>query len=208
MSESWSPTERSLTFTAGDGTTLVGDLVVPPLPRGAAVLLHPHPLYGGNRHNSVISALHVALPEAAVASLRFDFRAEFSDGVGERLDAVAAVDRLAAAVPDVPIALIGYSFGAGIALGSSDRRIDAIVAVAPPLAMMADLPAPGPPTLVLTPAHDQISPPAGNQAIVERWRRDGVSTVEHDVIEMADHSLVGSTAVVAERSVAWLALKL
>jgi alpha/beta superfamily hydrolase len=199
--------ERSVHFSASDGTALVGDLVVPRSPRAAVVLLHPHPQYGGNRHNAVVSALHAALPAAAMASLRFDFRADFTGGVGELLDAVAAVDRVIADVPDVPVALVGYSFGAWIALGVRHDEVGAVVAVAPPLAAMPATTPPEIPTLVLTPAHDQFSAPAQNRPVVERWQAEG-RPVEHAVIEMADHFLTGSIGSVAQQAVGWIAGRL
>lgn len=197
--------ERSVHFSASDGTVLVGDLSVPSSPRAAVVLLHPHPQYGGDRHNPVIAALHAALPSAAIASFRFDFRSEFTGGAGEQLDAVAAIDTVVAEVPDVPIVSVGYSFGAWIALGTRHARLDAVVAIAPPLAAMPATPTPELPTLVITPVHDQFSPTAQNQTIVERWHAEGAPPAEHVVIEMADHFLAGSTAAVAQQVTAWIA---
>jgi uncharacterized protein len=188
-------------FTAADGARLVGDLAVPERAQLAAIVCHPHPLYGGDRFNQVVSALFEALPRADIAALRFDFRTEFSGGPGERLDAIAALDELVAAVPDVPVAVLGYSFGAIVALGLGDERVTALGLVAPPLAMASGLPAPAVRTLVLTPAHDQFSPPAVSAPIVAGW---SAATVEHHKIEMADHSLAGRTGTVAELVTAWL----
>ncbi len=148
--------------------------------------------------------MYDSLPSAGIAALRFSFRAEFGDGVGERLDARAALDELAAAAPGVQLALIGYSFGAWIALGIDDDRISALVAIAPPLAVMSDVPAPSSPTLVLTPAHDQFSPPDSTEPIVDAWRQRSSAPIDVDIVDMADHFLAGRTDVVAERVVGWL----
>ena len=85
----------------------------------------------------VISALFAALPDAGVTCLRFNFRGvEGSGGVhdegdGERLDALAAIDALAAPVPgDVPLVLTGWSFGADVALSVHDARLAAWLAIA------------------------------------------------------------------------------
>jgi alpha/beta superfamily hydrolase len=204
MSESAGVAHRTFEFDSLDGVGLEGDLAIAEPLSGGAVLCHPHPQYGGDRFNNVVSALYDALPAAGIASLRFDFRAEFGEGVGERLDAQAAVDRLVAAVGDVPIAVVGYSFGAWVALGLIDVRIAALVAVAPPLAAMAATPPPAVPTLVLTPAHDQFSPPAATEPIIAGWRSGGAEHVEFEVVEMADHFLAGRTAAVAQRAAAWL----
>jgi alpha/beta superfamily hydrolase len=199
VSESLPITRRTVHFEASDGVELVGDIAVPDAPASAAIVCHPHPQYGGNRFNNVVTALFDALPDAGVAALRFDFRARFSGGPGERLDAVGALDELAAAVPGVPLVAVGYSFGALVALGLDDDRVTALGLVAPPLAMMPEPRAPGVRTLVLTPAHDQFSPPEATEPIVAGW-----PACEHRVVEMADHSLVGHTRNVADVVTAWL----
>jgi len=132
MSESGEVTHQTFEFDSLDGPRLVGDLAMASTVVGAAVVCHPHPQYGGTRFDQVVSAMFAALPGAGIATLRFDFRSAFSDGVGERLDALAAIDELEAAAPGVPLALVGYSFGAWVVLGLDDDRVDAMVAVAPP----------------------------------------------------------------------------
>ncbi len=204
MSESGDITHRTFEFDSPDGTRLIGDLAVPNAVCSAAVVCHPHPRYGGNRFDAVVTALYRALPASGIATLRFDFRSQFSDGVGEALDALAAIDELVAAAPDVPLALLGYSFGAWIALGLDDGRIDALVAVAPPLSVMSATPAPRVATLVLTPAHDQFSPPGAIEPIIDDWRTRGSAHVEFEVVEMSDHFLSGRTAAVADRAASWL----
>ncbi len=207
MSESASVQPASVQhreFTTADGARLVGDLALPATPRMAAIICHPHPQFGGDRFNNVVTALFTALPPAGVAALRFDFRVEFSGGAGERLDALAAIDELAALVPGVPIVALGYSFGAMIVLGLADERVTALGLVAPPLAMAPDVAAPTVPTLVLIAAHDQFSPPAVSTPIVDRWAASAPAAIEHRTIEMADHSLVGHTVTVADQVTAWL----
>jgi alpha/beta superfamily hydrolase len=205
MSESGGITHRTFEFDSLDGPRLVGDLAMPAIVHGATVVCHPHPHYGGTRFDTVVSALYTALPAAGIATLRFDFRSQFSDGVGERLDALAALDELAAAVPAVAIAIVGYSFGAWVALGLDDARVGALVAVAPPLSAMAEpLAPPSVPTLVLTPAHDQFSPPTVVAPTIDDWRSRSGAPIDFEVIEMADHFLAGRTAAVAERVASWL----
>ena len=189
-------------LTTSDGHHLAADLALPDGPDivGAAVLCHPHPQYGGSRFNTVVTALFDALPAAGYAALRFDFRSKFGGGVGERLDVIAALDHLDTVdvLTTIPRFVVGYSFGAAVALTTSDARITGLVAIAPPLAMMpAD--DPGLPTLVLTPRHDQFSPPETTEPVVTGW-----SDVEFDVIESADHFLAGHTAVLTRRVVDWL----
>ena len=61
--------------------------------------------------------------------------------------------------------------------------------------MTPDVAAPTVPTLVLTPAHDQFSPPTVSAPIVAGWAATSDAPIEHRTIEMADHSLVGHTDV-------------
>jgi alpha/beta superfamily hydrolase len=55
-------TAASPTLTTSDGVRLGADLVVPAGARAGAVLLHPHPRFGGNRLNAVVAALFRSLP--------------------------------------------------------------------------------------------------------------------------------------------------
>lgn len=205
MSDSAQATVRLVEFEASDGVELVGDLALPARPIAAAIVCHPHPQYGGNRFNNVVSAVYASLPEAGVATLRFDFRQTFAHGVGERLDAVAALDELGREVADVALVAIGYSFGAMVALGLDDPRVSALALIAPPLTMATDLRRPSVPTLVLTPRHDQFSPPTASEPMVTSWQdATPAVAIDHRVIESADHSLVGRTATVADEVTRWL----
>jgi alpha/beta superfamily hydrolase len=190
---------QTVQFITSDGVTIDGDLSVPTAPRAAAIICHPHPQHGGDRQNNVVRALFDALPDAGIAALRFDFRAEFGHGRGELLDAMAAIEFIAAAVPDVPLFATGYSFGAAIVLRLDDARLATKVLVAPPLAAMDAERGMNVNTLILTPAHDQFSAPAATEAIISEWPQ-----TTHETIASADHFLVGRTAHVAERTLEYL----
>ena len=64
---------------------------------------------------------------------------------------------------------------------------------------MMPVPEPRMPVLVLTPEHDQFSPPDATGPIVATWR-----AAELDVVGSADHFLAGHTSTVADRVVGWL----
>jgi len=181
-----------------DGHALAADLAEPVDDvRGGVVLCHPHPLYGGDRFHPVVDALFRALPTAGFRALRFDFRAAHDGGGGEHLDVAAALDvldRLSSG--ELPLAVAGYSFGAVVALTTDDPRITGIVAIAPPLT--SESPTHHGPALVLTPRYDQFCPPERAAAFTTRWPDTSV-----EVIENADHFLVGAVPGVAARSVAW-----
>lgn len=190
---------RSIEFETSDGAELLGDIARPAEARAAAIICHPHPQYGGDRHNNVVQALFDALPAIGVAALRFDFRREFGGGTREVLDAGAAVDELIDEVPGVPILATGYSFGAMIALALDHPSLGHRVLVAPPLGAVDLAAGPPFPTLVLTPEHDQFCPPDRATAAVGSWPE-----VDLEVIPSADHFLLGATATVAERTCDWI----
>ena len=89
-------------------------------PRLTALVCHPHPLYGGTLHNKVVYRIARGLRRAGAAVLRFNFRGvgasegEHADMIGEIEDARAALDWLRQRYPDLPFALAGFSFGAGV----------------------------------------------------------------------------------------------
>jgi alpha/beta superfamily hydrolase len=65
-----------------------------------ALLLHPHPQYGGTMNNRVIYHLYQAFTKRGFSTLRFNFRGvgrsqgRYDDGMGELSDAAAALDWL------------------------------------------------------------------------------------------------------------------
>jgi alpha/beta superfamily hydrolase len=193
---------HELTLHTLDGVHLEADLARPAQPRAAVVLCHPHPLYGGRRTNAVVDAIFQHLVGLDVAALRFDFRgAGGSDGshgggTDERIDVATAVDALAA-VTDAALWIVGYSFGASVALDVAHPRAEGWVGIAPPLAAM-----PGPrvagvdhrPKHLLVPQHDQYSPPERTAEAVAGWP---ATTIE--IIDGADHFLTGHLQHVAER---------
>jgi alpha/beta superfamily hydrolase len=89
-------------------------------PRVAAVVCHPHPLYGGTLHNKVVFRIARGLRQAGSAVLRFNFRGvgasegEHAHLEGEVEDARAALNWLRSRYPDSAFALAGFSFGARV----------------------------------------------------------------------------------------------
>jgi alpha/beta superfamily hydrolase len=69
---------------------------------------------------------------------------------------------------------------------------------------MSPVPIPTVPTLVITPAHDQFSPPSATESIVADWRSRSAAPVDLQIVEMADHFLAGRTGDVADRTARWL----
>jgi uncharacterized protein len=109
--------------------------------RGAVVICHPHPQYGGTMDNRIVYRAGKAAVEAGFAALRFNFRGagnstgQFDQGIGEKDDVASALDWLGKQYPDAPLALIGYSFGAwvGLQAACSLQRVQAMVGIGLPL---------------------------------------------------------------------------
>jgi hypothetical protein len=108
----------------------------------AAVVLHPHPLYGGNMNNKVVYHLYKAFVNNGISVLRINFRGvgssqgKFDNGVGELADVNAAINWLHSQVPNAShYWLGGFSFGSWIGLQAVMRRpeIEAFIVVAPPV---------------------------------------------------------------------------
>ena len=106
-----------------------------------AVVLHPHPLHGGNMNNRVVYTLYNAFADSGFSVLRFNFRGvgrsqgSYDSGAGELSDAAYAFDWLQQVNSTSNLCWIGgYSFGALIAMQLMMRRpdIEGFVSVAPP----------------------------------------------------------------------------
>lgn len=103
-----------------------------------AVILHPHPLYGGTMQNKVVHTLARAFSELGVASVRFNFRGvgnsagHFAHGDGETEDALAVMAWVREQRPGTAVWLAGFSFGAYIALrAASSSQASGLITVAP-----------------------------------------------------------------------------
>lgn len=87
-------------------------------PLGAVVLLHPHPLYGGDRDNQVMKDLNDIFLELDYTTLRFDFRGVtggYAGVAGAVEDTHKAIELLESFEPST-LGLAGYSFGGSVAL--------------------------------------------------------------------------------------------
>ena len=202
-------------ITTSDGLALEAELAIPETaPRAAMVLCHPHPQHGGTMRSIVISALFEALPRFGVMCLRFNFRGvegsegAYGDGHGERHDARAAVEALAAELATsparVPLILAGWSFGGDVTLTTVDDAIAAWLAVAPPLRIFPDFSAvaqdPRPKLLALA-EHDEFREPSWVLREVEGW-----AATETVVVPGASHFFVGRTDRLVEIAIDYVDL--
>ena len=89
-------------------------------PRGAALVAHPHPLYGGTLDNKVVQTLAKAFVDLGYVSLRPNFRGvgasegTHDEGRGETEDLLRVVAHAKEAFGELPLVLAGFSFGAAV----------------------------------------------------------------------------------------------
>ncbi len=164
--------------------------------RGAfGVVCHPHPLHGGTLDNKVVHTLARALHDLGVPTLRFNFRGvgasegAFADGVGERDDALAAVAWCQARWPAAHPWLLGFSFGAAVALAAAARAgARRLVTVAPAVGRIAAGEAPPAcPWLLIQGDADEVI----DAAAVLEWARGLAPAPEIRVLPGAGHFFHG-----------------
>ena len=106
-----------------------------------AIVLHPHPLHGGNMNNRVAFIMFNNSVERGFSVLRFNFRGvgrsqgAFDNGIGELSDAAYAFDWMQQFNSNSPFCWIGgYSFGALVSMQLMMRRpeIEGFVSISPP----------------------------------------------------------------------------
>ena len=169
----------AVSFTCEDGVRLEGELRMPGgAPRGSAVICHAHPRFGGSKDHPLLWAIRNELAATrGLVVLGFNFRGimgssgTYGGGRDELKDtraAVAAVRERAG--EELPTLLIGWSFGASVALREAidDRRVVALALVGmlmspkelslPPLPDPADLRVLRRPVLLLAGENDEHAP--------------------------------------------------
>jgi alpha/beta superfamily hydrolase len=198
--------EREIQFP-GPAGRLQGRLADDVSPGTATLLaLHPHPLYGGTMDNNVVEAVVRIGQAGGLATLRFNFRGAglsegcYDNGVGEQDDVGAALDFLARRLhPQVKV-LVGYSFGASIALAychRPDHGVDGLVLIAPPPFLLDETLSLGLPVVkkILLAEHDEIAPP---EEVTSRASACEVGD-RIDVIADTDHFFSGREADIEHR---------
>jgi uncharacterized protein len=111
------------------------------MPSIAAVVCHPHPLFGGTMHNKVVFQAAKALDSLGIAVLRFNFRgAGLSEGahdkgISEVDDVRAALEFMAGEFAVTPLLVAGFSFGCwvGLRAGCEDARVEKLIGIGAPV---------------------------------------------------------------------------
>ncbi len=163
-----------------------------------AIILHPHPQFGGTMNNLVVYNLHYAFYEMGFNVLRFNFRGvgrsqgEYDQGVGELSDAAAALDYLQSMNQNAKHCWVaGFSFGAWIGMQLLMRRpeITGFVTVSPPANMydfsfLAPCPSSG---LIINGSSDRVAPPADTHALVDKLHEQKGIKITHTEVAGAGH---------------------
>ncbi|HNR76258.1 MAG TPA: alpha/beta hydrolase [Parvularculaceae bacterium] len=163
-----------------------------------ALVLHPHPLFGGSMNNRAVYELYNMFLRRGFSVLRFNFRGvgrsvgEYDQGQGELADAATALDFLQQLNPNTPFAWVGgFSFGSWIGMQLLMRRpeIAGFISVSASanlfdFTFLAPCPSSG---LVIHGEMDKVCPPDETRIMVERTRTQKGRKVEFQVIPGADH---------------------
>lgn len=180
----------------------------------AAIVCHPHPLFGGTLHNKVVFHAMKALNGFGFPVLRFNFRGtglsegEHSGGVGEVEDVRAALDWLEREFA-LPIIFCGFSFGAavGVRASYSDERVRALIALGLPAVSVADrvydfefLRESTKPKLFVSGSRDEYGPPGKLEALVDTFA-EPKKLVR---IEAGDHFFAGRLREMRDAIEAWV----
>lgn len=184
----WSSSEH------GDGTR-------PPI---AAVVCHPHPLYGGTMHNKVVYQTAKTIHRFGLPVLRFNFRGaglsegKHDEGRGEEGDVTAAINFLSADYPGVPVLVAGFSFGSwvGLRVGCTDPRVTELLGLGLPVGDLGSrvfsyLDHCDKPKLLISGEFDQFGHPDKLRAMVEQFPSGVKENTRVEIVRGGDHFFAG-----------------
>lgn len=183
----------------------------------AAVVCHPHPLFGGTMHNKVVYQAAKTLHSFGLPVLRFNFRGvglsegAHDKGQGEYDDVFAALDFLAAEYSDVPLLVAGFSFGSwvGLRAGCADARVTDLIGLGLPVGDLGGrgfsyLDTCGKPKLLVSGEFDQYGPPEKLKSLVAHFSAMVKERTAVAIVRGADHFFTGHLAELDREIAAWL----
>jgi alpha/beta superfamily hydrolase len=180
----------------------------------AALVCHPHPLYGGTLHNKVVFHAMKALNHFGYPVLRFNFRGaglsqgEHDHGDGELEDTRAALDWLDREF-HLPLIFAGFSFGAavGLRVACPDARVRALMGLGLPVDAIGDrvydfefLRDCVKPKLFVSGDRDQFGP----RTKLERLVNDLPEPKKVVIVEGADHFFEGRLKELRDSIESWI----
>ncbi|MDM0037731.1 alpha/beta hydrolase [Variovorax sp. J22G21] len=175
-------------------------------PRGIALVAHPQPLLGGSAEHKIPQLLAKAVLELGWIAVRPNFRGvgassgKHDAGIGEVDDLFELLRMLRAEFGSLPVALIGFSFGAFVQAGVAGRMAraghgaDHVILAGFPVGHVEGqrhyAPEPLPAGALLV--HGEFDERVPLEAVLQ-WARQDVHPVT--VIPGADHFFKGKLAV-------------
>lgn len=200
--------EALLWFTAG------AEKSAPPF---AAILCHPHPLFGGTMHNKVVYHAAKTIHKLGVPVARFNFRGAgrsegaHDEGRGEVDDTLAVMNFVAAEYPGVPLLMAGFSFGAwvGSRAGCGDARVAELICLGLPVSgqdprNFSYLASCQKAKLFVTGEFDRFGPPRELGALVETFPPEARRQTQVKTIRGGDHFFVGHLEEADQAILEWL----
>src|SRR6476659_2602855 len=167
-----------------------------------AIILHPHPQFGGTMNNQIVYHLYYLFANRGFAALRFNFRGvgrsqgSFDHGSGELSDAAAALDWVQSVNPEAKSCWIaGVSFGSWIGMQLLMRRpeIEGFISIAAmanryDFSFLAPCPSSG---LFVHGSEDRVAPVKDVVSVIEKVKTQKGVKLEHAVVEGANHFFDG-----------------
>lgn len=183
--------EQHITFPCQD--IVLEGLFATKSPDHAAVITHPHPMYGGDMNNGVVETISKAYQDNGWSTLRFNFRGtgtsrgSFDNGKGEQKDVAAAINWLRESGFKT-LELAGYSFGAWVLACLARQKgndLPPMRFVAPPVAFIDFSPVSRLNGLrqVILGTKDEFAPLGQCESLMPQWN----PRADFSVIEGADH---------------------
>ncbi len=163
-----------------------------------ALILHPHPQFGGTMNNPIVHDLYYMYRDRGFSVLRFNFRGVgrsqglFDNGAGELSDAAAALDWMQTYNKEAATCwIVGISFGAWISMQLLMRRpeIAGFISIAPlakhyDFSFLAPCPASG---LFVNGQYDTVTPADSINALVAKLKSQKGITIDHNVMPDTNH---------------------
>lgn len=189
---------KEIVFTGPDGKLVgkykKGQSLNPPV----ALILHPHPLYGGTMNNPVVLELFNRFDDLGFSTFRFNFRGvgksegKFDNGLGELADAAAGLDWVQRQNPNANQCWVaGFSFGALLCMQLLMRRpeITRFISVSPQpnlydFNFLAPCPASG---ILIQGKKDELVPIEDTNRLAQKLQSQKNIVVDYEEISGANH---------------------
>ena len=189
---------KEIVFTGPDGKLVgkykKGQSLNPPV----ALILHPHPLYGGTMNNPVVLELFNIFDDLGFSTFRFNFRGvgksegKFDSGLGELADAAAGLDWVQRQNPNANQCWVaGFSFGALLCMQLLMRRpeITRFISVSPQpnlydFNFLAPCPASG---MIIQGKKDELVPIEDTNRLAQKLQSQKNIVIDYEEISGANH---------------------